>query len=293
MTRSYFTNLQDITIQNLKTAKHSIVIAVAWINFNVYFQLLSEILNRGVSVKIIINNDQNNNKYIGMINLLEDKGALIRPINAFGIMHHKFCVIDESRCLFGSFNWTVSAETKNIEDLNICDEPIVIFEYLKEFNSIWELAKSDIRLLRNPPRCDRCGAPLLNILIVEQEGYDQTKIQIMRYCDCGGQILHTHYYDISVYNNYQGIIENYQHELEECNSYENPNELEYLNAKVDYEISKYWSSVRENRMNTEIIYAVGRPGIKMYGRHDEEKVFDIVWRERGTEELIPKSIPRE
>lgn len=48
-------------------------------------------------------------------------------------MHHKFYLIDKRLCLFSSFNWRKNATTVNIEDLNICDEPNIIFNYTLEF----------------------------------------------------------------------------------------------------------------------------------------------------------------
>ena len=54
-------------------------------------------------------------------------------------MHHKFCIIDQKLCLFGSFNWTQNANTRNIEDVNICDEPQIIYGYETEFKAMWEL----------------------------------------------------------------------------------------------------------------------------------------------------------
>lgn len=56
------------------------------------------------------------------IQYLNSRGAEIRLVNFSGIMHHKFCVIDKKLCMFGSFNWTESANVRNVEDLNLCDD---------------------------------------------------------------------------------------------------------------------------------------------------------------------------
>lgn len=121
MTKCYFSNLQAITISELRMAQKNVCIAVAWINFEVYYPIFSELLSRGVSVQIIVNDDSNNARYKCQIDSLICLGARVIMINASGTMHHKFCVIDEVRCLFGSYNWTINAELRNIEDLNICD----------------------------------------------------------------------------------------------------------------------------------------------------------------------------
>lgn len=44
-------------------AQKNVCIAVAWINFEVYYPIFSELLSRGVSVQIIVNDDSNNARY--------------------------------------------------------------------------------------------------------------------------------------------------------------------------------------------------------------------------------------
>lgn len=63
MTKCYFSNLQAITISELRMAQKNVCIAVAWINFEVYYPIFSELLSRGVSVQIIVNDDSNNARY--------------------------------------------------------------------------------------------------------------------------------------------------------------------------------------------------------------------------------------
>ena len=60
----YFTNLENIAICELKKTQKSIKASVAWINFNHYGCVLEELLNRGVKIKILLNNDGINQRYI-------------------------------------------------------------------------------------------------------------------------------------------------------------------------------------------------------------------------------------
>lgn len=293
MTKCFFSNLQKITIAELRNAKKSVCIAVAWINFDIYFPVFAELLSQGICVQIIINDDANNARYRNQIENLILQGVKITLINAIGIMHHKFCVIDENQCIFGSYNWTINAETKNIEDLNICDEPQLIYNYLEEFVALKELSKTDLRLLRNPAKCKDCGVQIVNILIVEQEGYYQSRIQMLEMCGCGYYWHSPEYYDISVYNNYMGIIEKYEYELECCEQYGDQGYIEEIRAKQDFELAMYWARVRRNRFGFVIIHAVGMPGARMYGRHEEELFYQIIWKERGMEQYIPDEIPRD
>ena len=293
MTRCFFVNLQEITISELLSAKNKVDIAVAWVNFNVYFGVFDSLLKRGVRIRIILNNDYTNMNYQNIILSLTMSGAEIKLVDSYGIMHHKFCVIDNQRCLFGSYNWTKNAELRNIEDLNICDELELVYEYLKEFNALWELSKSDLRLLRNPAKCIICGTPQFNILLFEQDEFYHTKIQIMQTCDCGHHLNKPEYYNISVYNNYFGIMDRYYAEHEYAKQCNDQRYCDTINAQLDFDIVMYWSAVRRNKFGTEIIHAVGMPASRLYGRHDEDVFYKIIWKERGMSQYIPDEIPIE
>lgn len=82
MTKCYFSNLQAITISELRMAQKNVCIAVAWINFEVYYPIFSELLSRGVSVQIIVNDDSNNARYKCQIDSLICLGARVIMINA-------------------------------------------------------------------------------------------------------------------------------------------------------------------------------------------------------------------
>lgn len=106
MVECFFTNLEDIVISELMKAQNSIKAAVSWINFNHYGSVFETLLNQGIEIKILLNNDGINQRYMDCIQSLNNKGAKIRLVSFSGIMHHKFCVIDKKLCMYGSFNWT-------------------------------------------------------------------------------------------------------------------------------------------------------------------------------------------
>lgn len=293
MIRCYFTNLEDVAISELKKAKKSIKAAVAWINFSIYGELLKELLDRNIKIKILLNNDGVNQRYLNDIQYLNSIGANIRLVNFTGIMHHKFCIIDKQICMFGSFNWTQNANIRNIEDLNICDEPSFVNNYLLEFKALWDLSKTDIRLLRNPQRCEVCQNPIINILFMEQEGYNETKIDVMQQCECGQRIVYTDFYDISVYNNYLAAVDKFDDDI--AMAQQSGDEILYyqLVAQQDFVIANYLSIVRANRMGLPIIHAVGVKSWEWYNKHEGDFVYKIIWKERGTEQYVEDEYPIE
>lgn len=286
MTKCYFSNLENITIAHLKQTRKNIRAAVAWINFGHYKDVFNELLARGVKIKILLNNDWTNQRYMDDIQYLNNRGAKIRLVSFAGIMHHKFCVIDDNICMFGSFNWTASADIRNIEDLNICDDPNVISCYLLEFNALWELDKNDIKLLTNPICCPNCGSPMFNVLFMREEEKWQTRIDVLQICGCLQKLVYTDYYDINVYNNYIGLIQCFDNEIEEAQEMGDEISYQHWVARRDFAAANYLSTVRHNRMGLPIIHAVGVRRWDCISRRDGEWVYQIIWKERGTERYI-------
>ena len=96
MTKCYFENLENIVISNLAT---NVRIAVAWINFNIYGTVINSLIDKGGRVKILLQDDFSNHRYDSIINQMNAKGAEIRFVDFRGIMHHKFCIIDQIRMI--------------------------------------------------------------------------------------------------------------------------------------------------------------------------------------------------
>ena len=56
----------------------------------------------------------------------------------YGLMHHKFAVVDGKSVSTGSFNWTASAERFNYENMLILKSPALARRYTRTFEEIWE-----------------------------------------------------------------------------------------------------------------------------------------------------------
>lgn len=291
MIECYFTNLEDIVIGELKKANKSILVAVAWINFKHYGQVFEELINRQVKIKIVLNDDDINQRNMIYIDELKSKGIKIKLVKSLGIMHHKFCIIDKSVCVFGSFNWTNSANSRNIEDVNICDEKEFVTKYLKEFKSIWKLSKDDLILLANPEKCPCCNGEIIYILSMEKENDFQTKVQVLQKCECGGKIVSTDYYGVELYYKYEDLCYGYE---DFCQKYDlNEVEEEEIYYYYKDQIESYLAFVRNNRFGVKIIHAVAILDYEIIDPHsgDGELVYKIIWKERGMESYIEKEYP--
>lgn len=131
---SYFNRINDKITSEIEAAELSIIVVVAWITDRKIIKALLEKLNQEIEVKILINQDQfNDEEKIG--NLISGFGPSIRKTEH----HHKFCIIDYSIVISGSYNWTHSASNK-IDQENIIisrDSSIVVKDYLKIFTKLW------------------------------------------------------------------------------------------------------------------------------------------------------------
>lgn len=286
----FFENQKSIVIEALKTAKDSVVIAVAWINFNEYGSTINELLQHGVKIRIIVNDDNKNTRYARIIADLQNKGLQFKIIHLpknSNYMHHKFCVIDEKMCMMGSFNWTKNANENNFEDLSISHNRNLVKGYVLQFETVWSLSEDDFIRLRKPENCERCGQPKAYICVFEQEGYYQTRADIYEVCGCGDlKLVNNDFFDVSVYSNLMGIFDRCSDMTEE--SFLKGfmiNEKERERA-LDYEISNYLSNVRNDRMGCPIIHAVGIYRWKTRFKDDGQKIIQVLWKERYTSNYI-------
>jgi phosphatidylserine/phosphatidylglycerophosphate/cardiolipin synthase-like enzyme len=58
------------------------------------------------------------------------------------IMHHKVIIIDRRSVLFGSFNFTNSANDQNDENIVIMHDPAFAQAFIAEFERVWDSAKA-------------------------------------------------------------------------------------------------------------------------------------------------------
>jgi len=132
-TEAYFHNLESKVISALDDAKVSICVAMAWFTNERIKEKLLEKKKAGVEVDIIIYEDSVNHKY--GVDLSELPHTSIRGSRG-GVMHNKFCVIDNQTVLTGSYNWTKNAETSNDENVSVLKDPKRASEFSVEFKKI-------------------------------------------------------------------------------------------------------------------------------------------------------------
>jgi predicted amino acid-binding ACT domain protein len=133
-----FENIAERIQREISQAKKSVFIAVAWFtNKNLFNELLNKAKN-GCTVSLIISNDHINlNSSINFEQLVINKSKVYKIGNGdTELMHNKFCIIDYSTVITGSYNWSYKAES-NFENVIITSNDTTLAkQFITEFNKI-------------------------------------------------------------------------------------------------------------------------------------------------------------
>ncbi len=184
-TQFYFDDIKPVILQNLTLARKSVRIAVAWLNFESYFPIFKKLLENGVSLTIVIDDNNSNRKQQAIINDLISFGAEIKffamPVipgfsnGRTAIMHHKFAIIDDQIVLGGSYNWSAGADY-NFEHLYVVqNEPVVVGKFYSEFAFLVDYDTATVSALQNLPACEEagCKGKRFNLLIFDPTTADE------------------------------------------------------------------------------------------------------------------------
>ena len=138
MEKAYFSGIRNRFIPCLDNATNKIQVAMAWFTSNELFEALINALNRDVDVELILlDNAINYMYYAPDFNEFINAGGKLRIAGSeVGFMHHKFCVIDDSLAITGSYNWTYYAETRNVENIVISDNSDIVMLFSAEFQRL-------------------------------------------------------------------------------------------------------------------------------------------------------------
>jgi len=127
-----FEDIQNNIIEQLKKARFTIWVAVAWFTDPVLFDILKKKKNQGLNVQVLIVDDEIN-RFGGLQFEQYFETIRVPKMGVYqNIMHSKFCVIDLKTVLSGSYNWTKKAQ-HNYETLEVKSSRELAEEYSDEF----------------------------------------------------------------------------------------------------------------------------------------------------------------
>ena len=127
---AHFQDIQNRILEALDGAKVSIRVVMAWFTNETLFNKLIDKRKQGVDVEVVLYDDGVNKKHGVDVTLLPHKK--IKRGKRGGLMHDKFCVIDNQIVITGSYNWTTNAECRNDENITIEKDPELATQYSLE-----------------------------------------------------------------------------------------------------------------------------------------------------------------
>jgi phosphatidylserine/phosphatidylglycerophosphate/cardiolipin synthase-like enzyme len=104
-------------------------------------QAMRDRADAGVTVSGVMDSSQIDSNQGTEFDLFAQSGLDVRRDGTSGLMHHKVIIIDRSIVIFGSYNFTASAEDRNDENLVIFFSPEIAELYLAEFQRVFDAAQ--------------------------------------------------------------------------------------------------------------------------------------------------------
>ena len=140
-TTAHFTLIHETIVAELRKARQSVYVAVAWFTDRDLFQYLCDRAEAGVRVELMLTNDGINFREGGLpFDVLRQAGGQVHVIGSGEdgqtLMHNKFCVIDGQTVITGSFNWSYKAR-QNHENITIStDADRLAEQFIAEFRQL-------------------------------------------------------------------------------------------------------------------------------------------------------------
>ncbi|AOW11054.1 phospholipase D-like domain-containing protein [Flavobacterium gilvum] len=183
-----FNNIKPKIQEELKKSRTSVYLAVAWLTDDELFADLIQLSNKGIGIKIILNDDEINQKSGLNFSELYRNGGLIYFVDSLrNLMHNKFCIIDEKVTINGSFNWTRKA-SNNLENITIIRDEIISKQFLVQFN---ELTKTTYQ---SPEYHNLENSENLKIQLEKDLSYDELILRAAKRKENASYIMAIHDY---------------------------------------------------------------------------------------------------
>ncbi len=124
----------------LKSARSEILIAMAWFTNHELYNIIREKLSENVKVSLILSDQPDNEKLD--FDVLANQGLNYIRIKSvgYGMMNLKFCIIDRTTAISGSYNWSNNAKNNHGQVL-VTNFPKTVHELTDSFFKIKDRAE--------------------------------------------------------------------------------------------------------------------------------------------------------
>ncbi|RFZ92865.1 DUF1669 domain-containing protein [Mucilaginibacter conchicola] len=123
-------------LQELNSSKQSLRLAMAWFTDRDIANAFIEAKKRNVDVDIILSSNAQNETVKQMFLAAGITLHAFETGDERGMMHHKFCLIDNRITINGSYNYSYNASNNNVENVHLSDEPGIYRQFMTEFDRL-------------------------------------------------------------------------------------------------------------------------------------------------------------
>lgn len=127
----------------LNSAQKSIYFLAFSFTANDLGNIVREKAAAGLTVQGVMEEEQVKSNQGTEYDPFKQSGLDVRIDGNAGQMHHKVFIIDEKIVIFGSYNFSQSAETRNDENILIIYNAAIAQQFIKEFERVWSVAHAN------------------------------------------------------------------------------------------------------------------------------------------------------
>ena len=140
-------SIKDAIIRNITSSRGTIDVTAFTFTSGDIAEALYQAKERGVEVRVIIDQTQDAKSY-PVLRFLEEEGFDLQFLkgNVGGSMNNAFAIFDDKLLVTGSYTWTEYAEKFNYENAIFIDESDVVEKYKNEFEALYD--KSVVQRVR-------------------------------------------------------------------------------------------------------------------------------------------------
>jgi len=147
-------------VSRIDKAQNSVDVAMYLFTSRSIAQALIRAKARGVDVKVCLagGHEPAYGRYSKSGYLIKN-GIPVKLIEGSGIMHNKFCIIDDFITITGSYNWTVRADLENDENVLIIESERIAKIYKEQFKKFWDGTYTDSCVYKDKDRLEKVPVP--------------------------------------------------------------------------------------------------------------------------------------
>lgn len=130
------TDIKQRILTEINNANLSIYVAMAWFTDRDIANAIIEAKNRTSNIDIILSSNVQNETVKLMF---KEAGITVHAFetgDSRGIMHHKFCLINNKISINGSYNYSYNASNNNVENIHVSDDPSIYSQLYSEFERL-------------------------------------------------------------------------------------------------------------------------------------------------------------